>query len=108
MIQIYSITSNSFYGTLILKCFLLLSDLHSRHLETFVRVESTNLCLPPSLLLSPLNNTAQIMIDSSVPTFSEGPDLRERSLGDDYFESGHFNDIFGLVTACIKYSIQRR
>ena len=86
MIQIYSITSNSFRFTLILKCFLLLSDLHSRHLETFVRVESTNLCLPPSPLLSPLNDTGQIMIDSSVLTCSEGPDLRERSLGDDYFE----------------------
>ena len=59
-------------------------------------------------LPSPLNDTAQIMIDSSVPTFSEGLDLRERSLGDDYFDSGHFNDIVGLVTACIKYSIQRR
>ena len=80
---------------------MLSSNIYSRHLETFDIVESTSLFLPPS----PLNDTAQIMIDSSVPTCSEGPDLRERSLGDDYFESGHFNDIVGLVTACIKYSI---
>ena len=80
---------------------MLSSNIYSRHLETFDIVESTSLFLPPS----PLNDTAQIMIGSSVPTCSEGPDLRERSLGDDYFESGHFSDIVGLVTACIKYSI---
>ena len=106
----YSITGNSFryLGTLNLEIYMLLFNLYSRHLETFVRVESTNLCLPPALLLSPLNDTAQIMIDSSVPTCSEGPDLRERSLGYDCFESSHFNNIVGLFTVCIKYMIQMR
>ena len=103
----FSFTGN-YLGTLNLEIYMLLFNLYSRHLETFVRVESRNLYLPPSLLLSPLNDTAQIMIDSSVPTCSEGPDLRERSLGYDCFESSHFNDIVGLFTACIKYLMQMR
>ena len=64
--------------------------------------------LPPSPLLSALDVTAEIMIDIFVTTCSEGPYLRERSLGYDCFESSHFNDIVGLFTMCIEYLIQMR